>query len=85
MFGTRRKKNQLADYGGNRWAVELLQVYHMPIMNIRQGWHMLDVCPTEEAAKKKLQDYAQVPGKLRVRRLSNEEEEVILEDGLLDV
>lgn len=77
MFDTRRKKKQLADYSDNRWCLEILQIYHMPIMNIRQGWHLLDVFPTEEAALKKLTEYNQGYCEMRVRELTDIEEDVL--------
>ena len=81
MYGTRRKKKQLADYSSKSWCLEILQIYHMPIMNIKQGWYLMDIFPTEEAALKKLVEYKQGPCELRVRELTDMEEEVLEELG----
>lgn len=78
MFATRRQT--LQDRFGNRWAVELLQIYHMPIMRIDQGWHLIDICINEETALKRREELKQeieAECKLRVRELTNAEEEEI--------
>ena len=78
MFVTKRQT--LQDRAGNRWAVEFLQIYHMPVMHINQGWHLLDVCRNEEAALQRIEEFKftlDTQCELRVRELNQYEEEEI--------
>jgi hypothetical protein len=67
MNATKRRDNR-------RWVVEFLQIYHMPVMNIRQGWHALDICANETAAQNKLSEYSHWNCELRIRSLQGEED-----------
>lgn len=57
-----------------RWALEFLQVYHLPTQNIKQGWHLVDIFTNETAARKRLVELQHLNCELRVRELKNTEE-----------
>lgn len=67
MFGTKRRDNR-------RWALEFLQIYHMPVMNVKQGWHLIDLFTNEEAARKRLEDSSNWECELRIREITDKEE-----------
>lgn len=67
MFGTKRRDNK-------RWALEFLQIYHMPVMNVRQGWHLVDLFTNEGAAQKRLEELRSWNCELRIREMTDREE-----------
>jgi hypothetical protein len=67
MFGTKKRDNR-------RWALEFLQIYHMPIMNVRQGWHLVDLFTNEKAAQKRLEELNGWNCELRIREMTDKEE-----------
>lgn len=77
MFGIRRKKEielpQKRD--SYRWAVEILQIYHIPLMpSLRQGWYLVDVYANQSLADEKARELSG-SAQVRVREIQGQEEE----------
>lgn len=67
MYGMKGRDNR-------RWVIEFLQIYHMTVLPIRQGWHQVDVFANRTAAENKLSEYQHWSCQLRIRRLEKEED-----------
>lgn len=77
MFGIRRKRDielpQKRD--SYRWAVEMLQIYHIPLMpNIRQGWYLVDTFANQALAEKRAEEL-RTSAHTRVREITKHDEE----------
>jgi hypothetical protein len=46
----------------------------MPIMNVRQGWHLVDLFTNEKAAQKRLEELNGWNCELRIREMTDKEE-----------
>lgn len=76
MFGTRKNKEPTLSAhheSTNSWAVEILQIYHIPLLpSIKQGWHCIETFSSERKAVQRAEELG-TSCQVRVRELSEKE------------
>lgn len=76
MFGIKRNKEPvLPRRDSKRWAVEILQIYHIPLMpNIRKGWYLVETFANEGRAEQRAEEL-RASCQVRIRELTEKEEQ----------